>query len=87
MTQATSDYLNRSLRSKEDMADDLEFDVTRLTWLQIALEDTIAEHGKITRDYPFLGDHTAISARRELGEIVSKIAELKERIATLRGTP
>lgn len=87
MTQATSDYLNRPLRSAEEMTDDLELDVARLTWLQIALQDTITEHANITRDYPFLGDDTAAAAQRERGAIVNKIAELKERIATLRGTP
>lgn len=83
----TSDYLKRPLRSAEDMADDLEFDLIQLNCLQIAMKDVIEEHAKITRDYPFLGDETNFAAQKEIGAVEAKIAELNELIATLRGMP
>lgn len=85
MTLAVSPYLNRPYRSAAEVADDLEFDIMRLVWLRDMLSDVIKEHAKLNPDYPFLGDETAAAAQRELGSIDGKIAELKARIATLRG--
>lgn len=70
--------------TKQDEADDLDFDVARLTWLLTALNDVIEQHDKLQPDYPFLADATAESARRELGAVEAKIMELKTRIERLK---
>lgn len=84
---ATSDYLNRPLRSADDMAHDLEQDVWRLRRVEREMSDLIDDQEKITRDYLFLAAATAEAAKKEIGAVKAKIVELKERIATLRGTP
>lgn len=87
MTQATTDYLNRPLRSAEDMIDELVLEGMLLKALMRALELVMYEHSNISHDYSFLGNATAKAAKKEIGAVEAKIAELKERIATLRGTP
>jgi hypothetical protein len=68
----------------DTLADDLEYDVTRLTWLADALRDVLTEYNRTDRDYPFLADETATAAEKELPKVLAKIEQLKIQAAQAR---
>lgn len=76
-----------AIKSKQDEADDLEFDVVRLGWLRQALNDVIDFHQKIARDYPFLSEAAAQEAYKSVTKVHDKIKELEGRVALLREQP
>lgn len=75
-----------AIPSKQDEADDLEWDLTRLKWLADAMEDVWKNRAALDRDYPFLADETAKAIEKELPKLREKMIELRSRMETLRSS-
>lgn len=75
-----------AIPSKQDEADDLEWDLTRLQWLADAMEETWKWRAAIDRDYPFTADETASAIEKELPKLREKMIELRLRMETLRSS-
>lgn len=71
--------------TREDEAEDLEWDITRLKWLADAMQETWIQREQIDRDYPFLADETAKAIAKELPKLREKLIELKVRLEALGG--
>lgn len=74
------------MRTHQDEADDLEWDIQRLKWLADSMEETYLSRHRIDHDYQFLADETAKAIEKELPKLREKMIELRLRMETLRSS-